>query len=77
MAPSEAIGTCFPNVNLVQGSGDLFWNQGMRLAWNTAIKVRDFDFYLWLNDDTIIDREGLLKLFEDYFKQKRKKIKKF
>ena len=72
---SEAIGTCFPNVNLVQGSGDLFWNQGMRLAWNTAIKVRDFDFYLWLNDDTIIDREGLLKLFEDYFQAKKKEDK--
>ena len=38
----------------------------MRLAWNTAIKKKKYDFFLWLNDDTIILDNGLNNLFEDY-----------
>ncbi len=43
----------FPNVNIIHGNGQLFWNRGMHLAWETAAK-QDFDFYLWLNDDTFL-----------------------
>lgn len=44
----------FPQVNVIQGTGDLFWCGGMRLAWKSAVKNDDYDFYLWLNDDTIL-----------------------
>ena len=46
-------------VNVIQGDGTLFWNRGMWTAWNTAAKEFDYDFYLWLNDDTDL-REGAL-----------------
>jgi len=41
----------FPEVNIIQGSGELYWNRGMHLAWSVASSKNDYDFYLWLNDD--------------------------
>ncbi|MFT3752805.1 MAG: glycosyltransferase family 2 protein [Paludibacter sp.] len=52
---SEAVAKDFPQVNIIQGSGELFWSGGMRLAWQTAINSGvGFDFYLLLNDDVIL-----------------------
>ncbi|WP_295728110.1 glycosyltransferase family 2 protein [uncultured Muribaculum sp.] len=48
----EAVSELFPLVNIIQGDGNLFWNRGMRLAWKTAANTKDYDAYLWLNDDT-------------------------
>ena len=50
----EAIQTQYPQVHIVQGDGHLFWNRGMYAAWETASKAKDYDFYLWLNDDTFV-----------------------
>jgi len=55
----ETVRKTYPFVNLVKGTGDLFWAGGMRLAWETALKKYDFDFFLLLNDDVL--------LFPDYF----------
>jgi GT2 family glycosyltransferase len=41
----------FPWVRVVDGTGQLFWNGGMRLAFEVAGRA-DPDFYLFLNDDT-------------------------
>lgn len=62
----EAVKEQFPQVNVIQGTGDLFWNRGMRLAWETASKVKAYNFYIWLNDDTILDKNALQELFESY-----------
>lgn len=59
---ATAINANFPKVNIIQGSGSLFWNHGMRLAWQTAAQVNTFDYYLWLNDDTLIDNNALREL---------------
>lgn len=49
-------------VHIIQGSGALFWAGGMRLAWSEAYKRHsEWDFYLLLNDDTIL----LLNTFEE------------
>jgi len=55
----DAVNTNFPQVNVIQGNGNLFWNQGMHLAWNSASQTKDFDYYLWLNDDTLIFSNAL------------------
>ena len=47
----EAVSERFPKVHIVKGDGTLFWNRGMIAAWKEAAKG-DYDFYLWLNDDT-------------------------
>lgn len=61
---SEAVKQEFPQVNIIQGDGNLFWNHGMRLAWETAAKTKDYDFYLWLNDDTLLFENALVIMLE-------------
>jgi GT2 family glycosyltransferase len=51
---SDAIKEKFPQVNIIQGNGNLFWNRGMHLAWTIAAKINDYNYYLWLNDDTCL-----------------------
>lgn len=60
---AESVSKLFPDVNLIDGSGDLFWNRGMHLAWQEASK-NDYDYYLWLNDDIILYDNFLAELLE-------------
>lgn len=39
----EAVKKQFPDVNIINGSGNLFWNRGMYTAWHEAAK-KDYDF---------------------------------
>ncbi|HBL10728.1 MAG TPA: glycosyltransferase family 2 protein [Cyanobacteria bacterium UBA11162] len=50
---AEAVQEAYPQVKILQGNGSLFWNGGMRRAFSEALK-HDYDYYLWLNDDTIL-----------------------
>jgi GT2 family glycosyltransferase len=47
----EAVRQTYPQVKVLQGDGNLFWNGGMSLAWTEAMQD-NYDYYLWLNDDT-------------------------
>ncbi len=60
---AEAVQHAFPNVRILQGNGSLFWNGGMRLAWKTALE-KDYDYYLWLNDDTELYPDAVARLLE-------------
>jgi len=55
----EVIQSHFPKVNIIQGNGYLYWNRGMHLAWETAASFKEFDYYLWLNDDTYLFNNAL------------------
>lgn len=61
---SEAVAEQFPQINIVQGTGNLYWNRGMYLAWTIAVKSKDYEFYLWLNDDTVIYPDAIRELVE-------------
>jgi GT2 family glycosyltransferase len=61
---SIAVASAFKKVNIIQGNGNLYWNRGMHLAWKTAAASQDFDYYLWLNDDTNLMYNGIIELFE-------------
>jgi GT2 family glycosyltransferase len=63
---SEAVKKHFPEVIIIKGNGTLFWNQGMRLAWDTAQKTKNYDFFMWLNDDTYLDKVCLANLIQSY-----------
>ncbi len=56
----------FPSVHVIEGTGELYWNRGMALAWETARKDEDFDFYLWLNDDVVLEANALETAINDY-----------
>jgi len=58
---SAAIAAEFPEVTVLAGSGSLYWNGGMRAAFGAAIE-RDYDYYLWMNDDTVLDGGALALL---------------
>jgi glycosyltransferase involved in cell wall biosynthesis len=53
----------FPSVNILFGDGKLYWNGGMRYAFKTAM-CHDFDYYLWINDDTILFPEAISDLLD-------------
>lgn len=43
----------YPNVKIISGDGNLYWNKGTILAWKNALK-EIYDFFIWLNDDTYL-----------------------
>lgn len=51
---AEEVKALFPEVYIIKGDGSLFWNRGMYRAWEAASKTKSYDFYLWLNDDTLL-----------------------
>lgn len=60
---SKMVKELFPQVNLINGIGNLFWTKGMHLAWSEALK-HDYDYYLWLNDDVILYPYFLEELYQ-------------
>lgn len=55
-----------PDVHVIDADGSLYWAKGMRLAWETATKNADYDFYLWLNDDLELKSGALSGVLADY-----------
>jgi len=72
---SEGLQEKYPQVKLFSGDGNLFWNGGMRIAFSEAMKDEP-DYYLWLNDDTVLAPEALNTLLttsRQLFEQREKK----
>ena len=55
---SDAVKAMLPSVNLLFGDGNQFWNRSMHAAFAMAIS-RGHLQYLWLNDDTMLDKDAL------------------
>ncbi|MFD2111272.1 glycosyltransferase [Thiorhodococcus fuscus] len=60
---ASAVRSTFSHVRIIEGDGMQFWCGGMRLAWAAAAKG-DYDFYLWLNDDTWLLPSALKHAFD-------------
>lgn len=55
----------FPSVKISKGNGSLFWAGGMRNSWRMALNSGiEFDYFLLLNDDTLIFKDTLKQLIE-------------
>lgn len=54
----------YPSIEIINGNGDLFWAGGMRLAWKTALKSKEYDAFLLLNDDVVLFSDFLQKILE-------------
>jgi GT2 family glycosyltransferase len=63
----ETVSRKFPEVNLIRGTGNLYWSGGMRLGFGHAISKRH-DFYLWLNDDLVLNNSAIGNLLKCYYK---------
>lgn len=61
---SEAVQRLFPQIHILEGDGNLFWNRGMHVAWKEASKSF-FDYFLWLNDDTFLYADAISRLLNN------------
>lgn len=61
----EKVKAEFPQVNVIRGTGKLFWCKGTRLAWDTAAAAKDYNGYLWLNDDVVLASDAIMGLVKD------------
>ena len=62
---SDAVKKHFPQVNIIEGNGNLFWNRGMLKAWQAASYSKHlYDAYIWLNDDTILYDGAIQELLD-------------
>ena len=62
---AEAVRAAWPAAHVIPGDGSLFWNGGMRLAWETAAGVGPFDHTLWLNDDVVLEPGAVPRLLHE------------
>jgi GT2 family glycosyltransferase len=62
---ASAVASILPNATIIPGDGSLYWCGGMRVAFAQALR-QGYDFYLWLNDDTRLDEDALLRIFRTY-----------
>lgn len=60
----ETIRDIFPEVEIVAGSGSLFWAGGMRYGWDAAVKNKTLDYLFVYNDDVDFFDDALFRLFE-------------
>lgn len=60
---ADAVRKAYPWVRIERGDGSLFWCRGMHRAFGIAL-ARGFDYYLWLNDDTMLYPDALARLFD-------------
>ena len=58
---ASAVRAEFPDVVVLDGSGDLFWSGGMRVAQEAASGTEP-DFLLWLNDDVVLESGAVATL---------------
>lgn len=72
---AQAVFEKFPRkVNVIEGSGNLYWNRGMWTAWNSAINDGHYDYFLWLNDDTNLFEDAIANLINVSVAQNDKAI---
>jgi len=62
---ADAVQTLYPQVCLLQGSGQLYWNGAMRRAWQHALAQQPAAAaFVWLNDDVVLDDDALQRLID-------------
>lgn len=59
---SVSVTELYPLVNIIKGNGSLYWNRAMHKAWNEANNNPNFDYCLWLNDDTDIKSNAIAEM---------------
>ena len=63
---AEALRAKHPDVEVLRGSGSLFWAGGMRFGWDKALHNRSFDYLLVFNDDISLSKWALQEVLEPY-----------
>ena len=56
----------YPDVEIIQGTGGLFWAGGMRYGWEKSVKNKEFDALLVFNDDIRLNQDAISVLIDTY-----------
>jgi GT2 family glycosyltransferase len=71
----DAVTAKFPDVHVLVGDGSLFWAAGSNTAWKAALdSATAYDYYLLLNDDTLIFPETFEVFKHDLYRLNTKDI---
>lgn len=60
----------YPKINVIYGDGKYFWSGGTRKLWELASTKKDYDYYVWLNDDSILFKNAFSVIYKDLKKKK-------
>jgi len=60
---AEVIEERFPDIRVIRRDSSLYWCGGTRAAFGEAMKG-DYDYYLWLNDDTVLLSDAIRVLLK-------------
>ncbi|RFZ86107.1 glycosyltransferase family 2 protein [Mucilaginibacter terrenus] len=63
---SDAVKAIYPEVRIINGTGNLFWAGGMRVLWKHALDQKKYDLFLLCNDDVILIEGSLKRLIASY-----------
>ncbi len=68
---ADAVKNTFPDTKIFNGNGSMFWAGGMRNTWRQAL-TSNADYYLLLNDDTLLKNTAVFSLLQcsNYAKSK-------
>ena len=55
----------YPKINVIYGNGKYFWSGGTRKLWELASTKKDYDYYVWLNDDSILFKNAFSVIYKD------------
>ena len=61
----EILKKTYPSINVIYGNGKYFWSGGTRKLWELASKKKDYDYYVWLNDDSILFKNAFSIIYND------------
>lgn len=59
-----AVKQTFPDVEIIEGNGNLYWAGGMRFGWEESVRHKKFDFLFVYNDDIHLKQDALAHLIE-------------
>ena len=65
----ETIKKIYPSINVIYGDGKHFWSGGTRKLWELASTKKDYDYYVWLNDDSILFKNAFTVVYHDLKKK--------
>lgn len=60
----ESVKRYFTDIEIIDGTGDLYWAGGMRYGWEQSIRYKNFDYLFVYNDDVTLEVDAILKLIE-------------
>lgn len=60
----EFVQKYFPSVHTYKTDGNQFWGRGMLHSWEKAMQHKEYDAYIWINDDNELFENAFKELFE-------------